>query len=309
MRLALLTPLLLAACADEPADTTLGAEAPKISVMGRFEHPGIVEASGIAASQRFADTLWVINDRDAPAIAFASSTTGRHRGLLRVAGARNRDWEDLASFRFNGEAYLLIADIGDNDARRKSLSLYVVPEPDLRENRRASVAPAWRIKFSYPDGPRDAEAVAVDAAGGLIFVLTKRDVPPVLYSLPLRPAATTTIVANRLGELPSLPRPTKDDLRNAPRRDDWHWQPTAMDIAPDATRAVVLTYRAAYYYRKMPNESWMQALTKEPTVTQLRGLRDAEAIAFDLDGKAVFVTTEGAAAPLVRIRLDTGNPQ
>ncbi len=307
MRLALLTPLLLAACADEPADTTLGAEAPKISVMGRFEHPGIVEASGIAASQRFADTLWIINDGDAPPIAYASDLVGRHRALLAVAGARNRDWEDLAAFRLDGRAYLLIADIGDNEGQRKRLRLYVVPEPDIRESRSVSVPPSWRIDFRYPDGPRDAEAVAVDAIGRRVYVLSKRDMPPVLYSVPLVPEHSGTIVATRHGTVLGLPQPTRDDMRTGPGRFDWHWQPTAMDFTPDGTRAVILTYRAAYHFRKTPDEDWLQILSRMSDVTRLRGLRDAEAVAFDAYAGAVFVTTEGAGAPLVRIRLDTGN--
>ena len=99
----------------------------------------------------------------------------------------NRDWEDLSSFRIGALAYLLVADTGDNDAKRKHVQLYVVPEPDLDLDDKVKVEPAWKVDFVYPGGPRDAEAVAVDTANQRVLVLTKRTLPPELYEVPLTP--------------------------------------------------------------------------------------------------------------------------
>ena len=37
----------------------------------------------------------------------------RDHGSVNLRGAINEDWEDLASFKFNGRPLLLIADVGD----------------------------------------------------------------------------------------------------------------------------------------------------------------------------------------------------
>jgi hypothetical protein len=168
---------MLAACA--PADNEPS------SIVGFLEDDVIDEASGLAASHNDADTLWVIND-DGPAVLHAISSTGKKVARVKLADARNRDWEDLASFRLRGDAYLLVADIGDNLRRRDELTLYLLPEPDTNTSRTSEVR---RIRFHYPDGPRDAEAIAVDVAKERALILSKRDIPAVLYSVSLADSA------------------------------------------------------------------------------------------------------------------------
>lgn len=271
---------------------------------GFLENPALVEASGLARSQRDPDLLWIINDGGAKPRIHATDRHGASRGVVSVAGARNVDWEDLASFRWHGAPYLLIADIGDNDAQRDMLSLYVIEEPYLKGGSSPKVRPKWRIDFTYPDGARDAEAIAVDAVNERVFILTKRDIPAVLYELPLAPRGDDILTATRVGVIGSLPLPSRQDVEYAPVSKDWYWQPTAMDIAADNLAALILTYRAVYVYERDVDDSWFAALSRRPLVIPLGGYREAEAAAFGADGTSVFVTVEQQHAPLLRIDLN-----
>ena len=70
----------------------------------------------------------------------------------------------------------------------------------------APLKPAWSIAFRWPDGARDCEAVAVDAARGQILLISKKRQPPELFALPLRPRGSGLQVARKLGTLAGVPR-------------------------------------------------------------------------------------------------------
>ena len=84
------------------------------------------------------------------------------------------------------QGYLLFADVGDNFARRQSVSFLVVEEPKLETDQQRPLPVAWQVEFSYPNGPRDSEAVAVDPATERVLILSKRTFPNELYWVPLR---------------------------------------------------------------------------------------------------------------------------
>lgn len=296
MRLLIWASILLAGCADADREAQ---EESAIEVAGYLESKSLQEASGLARSNVRDDLLWAIND-DGPADLYALGLAGEKRGKVRIGDASNRDWEDLASFVLDGTPYLMVADIGDNEARRKDVTLYVVAEP-LPDADDAKLA--WEIEFTYPDGPRDAEALAVDAAAGRILVLSKRDVPARLYTLPLRPATRERVTAEFLGAVTTLPKHGRRDGKVAPASDDWHRQPTAMDTSAANDALLILTYRGVYYYARLGDEAWTDTLLRTPMGAALGKHRNAEAIAFTAEGDTAFVTTEKKHAPLLRIDL------
>jgi hypothetical protein len=166
-------------------------------VAGRLENPKIVEASGLAPSRRADGILWVHNDSGHEPAIYAISQEGKHLGTVWPAGADNVDWEDIATFMLGGRSYILIADVGDNRARRKDCGFYVIEEPDpaeLSPERELIVSIAWQVPVAYPDGPHDCEAVAVDPGAapdgseGKVYLLLKREYPPRLFTVPLKPA-------------------------------------------------------------------------------------------------------------------------
>ena len=283
--------LALGACATEkkiiaPAPREMGA----VVKVGHLQNLLITEASGLAPSRLHPSRLWAINDGGNDPLLFAVGLDGADLGSFRVKDAQNYDWEALASFEINDTAYLLIADVGDNRDQRKTCSLYVVKEPAITNtaiSNETVVETAWRIHFTYEEGPRDCEAVAVDTDSRRILLMSKRGLVPTLYELPLQPTEDDTIaVARRLTSVPYF---------------TW---PTAMDLSPDGLSAVVLTYNSAYLFFRRPNQDWAGAFEKQPLHLQFSNLRQQEAACFGFYGKSVFVTSEKIPAPLVRIELE-----
>lgn len=269
------------------------------TIVGTIENNEVDEASGLARSQRNPDVLWVIND-DGPSVLHAIDSTGGMLGRVKIKDASNRDWEDLASFTLDGMPYLLLADIGDNEGKRKDVRFYVVEEPDPGEKK---VDYAWRVDFSYPGGPRDAEAVAVDVDNERVLIISKRDIPARLFSIPLRPESKKRQKATSLGAVGGLPQPSRRDVEFALKKNNWYWQPTSMDISDDGLRAVVLTYGGVYLYERLPNQSWPDALQGIPKIVSRTQNRQAEAVTFDAAGDALLITLEQRNSPLFRLPI------
>ncbi|MEM6986509.1 MAG: hypothetical protein AAF499_08200, partial [Pseudomonadota bacterium] len=113
--------IALSACAHVPASTALSDSE-------------LVETSGLAATRSGELGYWALNDGGHRNILFRLDARGDTVARLPVRGARNTDWEDLASFSWRGAHWLLIADVGDNAARRARVSLYLVPEPSAGDS-------------------------------------------------------------------------------------------------------------------------------------------------------------------------------
>jgi hypothetical protein len=245
--------------------------------------------------------LWIINDNGAREIVHAIAPNGTRLGEFLVQGSKNTDWEDLASFRLGHTGYLMIADIGDNDAIHAQRSLFFVEEPV--PGKRDKIKLGWRLDFQYPDGPRDAESAAVDIDARRALILSKRDVPPVLYAIPLRGEPGKTVVATKLGAVKSLTSPTQQDVDLAAVQNDWFWQPVGMDISQDNRAAVILTYRAVFYFERRADQSWLSALNTKPLQIGLGDFKNAEAVAFGDNNRTVVVTGENKNSIVLSVSL------
>jgi hypothetical protein len=265
---------------------------------GTISDRNIGEASGIAVSRIHEDMIWVINDSGNSASVYALNPKGEVMGTLNVQGVSNNDWEDLASFEYEGKPYILIADVGDNVARRKACFLHFIEEPDIKKTSDVfflSVKPSWSLTYTYEDGPRDCEAVAVDIIHRRVFLLTKRDNPPLLYELPL--TRQKNAVAKKCAEIKPLPRRTqgiKDFI-------EYSNQPTAMDISADGSSAVILTYGSAFYFSNKKSADWATVFSESQRRIMFPPLQQAESVCFDRDGSSIFITSEQIPAPLLKI--------
>lgn len=266
----------------------------------------IMEASGLAPSQLNNEVLWTVNDSGNPPVLYAVDSTGWVQGEFRLQDVKNKDWEDLASFRINGAPYIMIADVGDNRAVRQTCSLIVIREPDINSsNKTRSIPISGMMEFRYEDGPRDCESVAVDTIRNKVMLLSKRTQPPVIYELPLIPEGTDDImVAKRIAELKNIPHPTKEDLKV--RYGKYRSQPTAMDISSDGMNLVVLTYKHAYLYKRSKGQDWSDTVSKDPECiilplpdTGVLSIR--EALCFAGSSMQLFVTSELTPAPIYRL--------
>jgi hypothetical protein len=265
---------------------------------GTIYDEDISEASGIAVSHIHEDIIWVINDSGNNASVYALNPKGRVLHTLNIEGVWNNDWEDLASFEYKGKPHILIADIGDNYAKRKAYFLHLIEEPDIKKTSdfsSLSVKPLWSITYTYEDGPRDCEAVAVDMANKRVLLLSKRDNPLILYELPL--TEQKNAVARKCAEIKPLPRRTQDHTEFS----KYSNQPTAMDISSDGLSAVVLTYGRAFYFSKKKSVNWATVLSGSWKEIVFPPLRQAESVCFDRDGSSIFITSEQLPAPLLKI--------
>jgi hypothetical protein len=257
------------------------------------------ELSGLAASHAHPGIYWANNDSGNGAALFAIRADGTHVADLRIVGASNLDWEDIASFDMDGHHYLLVADTGDNGGLRQRLTLYVIEEPAvLRDDDHVRIART--ILFRWPDGPRDCEAVAVDAKHGEILLISKKRVPAELYRLPLRPQVDEP-VAQLVAALPGIVQPSIADQQEKTPQGRYRAQVTGADLSADGRQLAVLTYGSVYLYSRTAAETWPAAFKAHaPLHLTLPWLPQAEAIAFSADATSLLVGGEQIPSPLIR---------
>lgn len=296
-------PLLLLPFSTGFAETPAAASSWHPSGAGMLAAPVLNEVSGMAASRLDPGRFWVLNDSGNKPALYAISGKGELLGTLEIEGAKNRDWEDLASFSLGGKNYLLIGDMGDNAGRRRDCRLYLVEEP-AAVSVSGKAEPLAVIPFSYEDGPRDVESVALDVPARKILLMSKREKVPALYELPLLlkpPEARLT--AKKIAAMESLPQPTDEDRKANPLGAPYLGQPTGMDVTADGSTLVLLTYQDVFLYHRKPDESWSRALLRPPLALPRHHLIQAEAICFSRDGSVIFVTTERVGTGLL-LRYD-----
>jgi len=256
----------------------------------------ICEASGMAVSRRDPSKLWIVNDSGSPAELHLVGTDGVDFGSITLQGLSNTDWEDLASFTLDGKHWLLVADTGDNDAKRPERTLWLLEEPAIPADAgkpSATCGVSRRIRFRFAGGPRDCESVAVDPSERKILLISKRTDPPEVHDLPLDPPAGQGIPTTRLLTTMRTNAPTAGLI---PFRN----QPTALDINADRSLAAVLTYYGVFLFRRESGESWSEAFAREPVILPPHMAAQAECLAFSNDGKVLHVLSEGRNPPLIR---------
>lgn len=295
------TAVIVDATATLATNPTLNITRPTLA--GHLQNTLLTEVSGMAASLRQHNLLWVINDSGNVATLYAISPDGQTQGIWPVA-AGNQDWEDLAAVRWNDEAYLLIGDIGDNLRIRHEYAVYIVPEPivdSVSTSQPASPLQPTALRFRYEDGAHNAEAMAV--IGDAIYILTKEPVgisgtvPSGLYRLTLTLDSGDSLqVAKRIGTLTTRRPGIEARLAAALAGVDLS-HATALAFNPDATAAFVLTYRHVLRFDRSADESWTDAFSRKAVRMHTHSLAQAEALSVAMDG-TVWFTSENAGAPL-----------
>ncbi len=112
---------------------------------------GTGETSGITASSRFPGWGWLIRDSGHPPSLYAVRFLARGRSILRevrVRGADNTDWEDVAYARNrDGTGRLYVVESGQTG---RDHYIYKIPEPDpLGRGRSVGFR---RYRYAYPTG-------------------------------------------------------------------------------------------------------------------------------------------------------------
>jgi hypothetical protein len=261
-------------------------------VLGFIESPAITEVSGIAASHRNRDVVYVHNDSGDAARFYALDRAARVVGAYELAGATLLDCEDIAT----ALGFVFLADTGDNAGRtgigapRQSVAVYKVREPVIDTPTAApsvQLLSSWSVlELRYPDRAHDAEALMIDPVSGALLLVTKEDHGP---SLVFRAAldAKSPALLERVAEIPF-------GTRHAPG----HYYATAGDISARGDAVLLRTYGSVLLFARTPGEPWSTTFARPATLSPSRLEPQGEAIAFAADGLGYFTVSEAARQPV-----------
>ncbi len=246
------------------------------AVSGRIAVEQVRESSGLARSGKVAGRFWTHNDSGSAAELFAIGADGAGlSGPVRVEGAKNVDWEDVAA---DGEGRLWIADLGNNLNRRKDLRIYVVREPGEEIPATLPLLRTLRVRFpeqtEFPPEALNFDCEALFVYGGRPYVLSKRrgDTGTRLYRLDdnrTEEEQVLTVVGEASGT----------------------GQVTAAALHPDGRRLAVLTYAGVWLFeREGEGDNFLARVLGRREVPRW-GLGQSEGIAW-IDGETLLVSNE-----------------
>ena len=274
-------------------------------VVFTFADPRIDESSGLASASR-SDALFTHNDSGDDARFFAVGPDGATRTVYVLPGVQARDWEDMArSPDEQGRSSLWLADIGDNDGRRDNgVLVHRVPEPVPGTAKSITTEAPTSFRLRYPDGPRDAETLLVHPRTGRLLVVSKPLTGGAgVYAAPAGLDPSGPNLLTRVGQVDLDPTGTPGGPSGIGRLGQV--LVTAGDIAPDGTRVALRTYTDLYEWT-VEGDDVEGAFAATPTVTPLPATRQGEGLAYSADGKSLFISSEGAGAPVHRLASKAG---
>lgn len=246
------------------------------------------ESSGLAFSRVNPSCIWSHNDSGGKARLFAFNQNGKYCGRIDLKGVKADDWEDIASYDDDG-ARLLVADVGDNSSKRKSVSLYIFDEPDPRK--KSDIRSFQHLVVRYRAGAQNCEAVTVDVKNRRILLLVKSALPVArMYEVPL-PDRFATDGANKVTQIEATAIP----IRTTPIP-----MATGMDLCPNTGDLWISSYFHSFCYPAKAGTTLKTRLQTAPKLVALPKLKQIEAIAVDERGR-VWVTSEGKPARMQRV--------
>ena len=262
--------------------------APGPDVVLRFADPRIAESSSLVAAAT-GDHLYTANDSGDSARVFEVDGRGRSVAVHRLPATRVVDVEDAA---LGPGSTLYLADIGDNRAGRRSVSVLRVPLPFHGASPR-------RTELTYEDGPHDAEALLVHPRTGQLLLVTKELLEAGVYAAP-QPLAGGQL--RRVGAV--RVRPTGTPGGPAPQAAA-QLLVTGGAVSPDGRRLALRTYTDAYVY-DVRGDDLVAALRGVPRVVPLPATSQGEAVTWTRDGSALLTSSEGPRAPVHRVPVPPG---
>jgi hypothetical protein len=278
---------------------TTGSATARTQELFRFTDPQISEASGIALGQVSPGVYYVQNDGGGGNRIYAvNRRSGATAATITVRGARNVDWEDIAAAPDAfGTSSLWLADIGDNDAGRGSVTVYRIVEPRIDPAARdravqVSVAQLWRLR--YQGGPVDAESLAVDG-DGRAYIVTKAVGSARVYRLPAQPDGQKVQLLRPIARITLRGTGTSNPFGSAGQL-----TVTGASISPHGALFAVRTYADAWIWRLGGTPLW-RALRRDPVVVPLPRQPQGEGIAVLRRG--LVVDSERAGSAVYRLPL------
>jgi hypothetical protein len=267
-----------------PVATAREAGVPVAETRCSVNDPRLVELSGLAVVD---GGVWAMADGGRRVALYRLDPATCAVVESRTAAVDPYDAEDLAAAP---DGTLWVSDTGDNERRRATVAMIVVP----------SRGPAQLHRLTYPDGPHDAEALLLDARG-VPTVVTKEIGAAGIYRPegPLTGTGPTPLV--RVGDLVLPP----SDTVGGPIGRLGARTVTGGAVSPDGRVLAVRTYTDAWLYAVPngggPDGDVVAALRGTPVRVPLPGEPQGEAVAITADGTLLSGSeTRGSAVGQLR---------
>lgn len=193
--------------------------------------------------------------------------------------SRPRDTEDLA---MAPDGTLWVADTGDNGRSRKTVGLWKLAP---------SAAKPVLYRFTYPDGPHDAEALVLDGDGTPVIV-TKDPFTAGLYVSVATPHAGAITALRRAGSF-RIPDTSTSNPFGIPGR----LVLTGGATAPDGTKVALRTYADAFEFPVTGGDVIAAIAAGTAVTTALPDEPQGESLAYTADGASLLTVSETAGAP------------
>lgn len=279
--------LVLNACNKKRPPTPIITVLPEFEAgraQGVIQVPEMSEISGMVASQNMPGMLWAHNDGGDQPVVYLIDSKANWQGTFRLSNAANRDWEDIATAKINGENYLLLSDTGDNSSVfNNDYYIYRCKEPKANTAAEQNINSTEKISFKYPDGSRDAEALLVDHATNDIYIITKREAKARIYVLPYPQKTNSQITASFVAELPF-----GGELGGVPMG------ATGGDISWNNSEIIIKNYFQVYYWKLKTGETIRQALTRSyDKLLPYAPIPQEEAICWESNAAGFYTLAEG----------------
>ncbi|MFU8805632.1 MAG: hypothetical protein ACNA8W_17600 [Bradymonadaceae bacterium] len=264
--------------------------------IGHLDNEDVDESSGLADSWLRGDILWTHNDSgDLPRLFLILKEDARIISEIRLEGAQNIDWEDMAIAPCepgDETPCIYVGDIGDNLARYSHRTIYRFAEPELSDPIPAQITIETfdRLDFVYPDGPRDAEVLLVHPKTSEIYVIEKSSAETShVYRIPANFNEPEPIEAELIATLSFESGVAFGRMT------------TAGDISPDGREFTLRTYLHLYVYCA-GEDDFESAFGSRPEPINQRPLTiQGEALTYDRQDGALWLTSERTPAPLIRV--------
>jgi len=267
---------------SESASADVAAEC-RVSGPGYDLPKDLKESSGLAQGRRNPGLFWSHNDAGNSPVLYGVSSNGNLGATVRIQGATLNDWEDIEAGPCGGNNCLFVGDIGDNDGKRGTITIYRVEEPAAG----AGSAVATALTARYPGGARDAEAMFMLSDD--IYIVTKgREGPIELYRFARAGSQSGTATLEKVRELWPAPKASDDRVTSAAASPDGRW-------------VGIRTYRKLFIYPAASLTSTTGSIP-EPIVMDLSPLKEkgGEGLALANDG-TVFLSSEAGGKDPARL--------
>lgn len=241
---------------------------------GELTAPELREVSGIIPAHT-KGMFWAHNDSGDGPNVYLLDAQAKLVKTFTLAETEVVDCEDIDRVTIGGKSHLVLADIGNNLQKRTWITLYIFPEPSLKDSALIPRSSIRTVHVKFPGRKRlDAEAIMVDPTDNMLYVVSKREFRSTVYSAP--------VFKN-----PRLHYYTLDKIVELP-----FTFATAAAIDPRGREMLIKNITHIFYWKRNPKIPWSAALREAPIQIPYVVEPQGEAIAFDNQGNGFYTISE-----------------